>query len=132
MKGLFPHNETTRDLTVRVSVSFLRERSEPAKRRWFWTYHIRLENDGDLPVQLISREWLIGDAEGGRQIVQGDGVVGEQPIIEPGGSYDYVSGCPLSTSSGWMEGRYFMVSADGSSFEAVIPRFALTATVVES
>ena len=132
MKALFPYSETTQDITVRVAVTFLPDRSEPAKRRWFWTYHIRIENDGHMPVQLISREWVIGDADGEEHLVQGEGVVGEQPVIEPGEAFDYVSGCPLPTSSGWMEGSYMMVGGDGSSFEVVIPRFALTARVVES
>ena len=113
MKSLFPHSATTRDVTVRVAVSFLPEQSEPAKGRWFWAYHVRIEN-------------------GGRREVQGEGVVGEQPIIEPGGSFDYVSGCPLATPTGHMEGRYHMVSADGSTFAVAIPRFPLIAPAVAS
>lgn len=129
MKALFPHSLTTRDVTVRVSVSFRADQSEPAKGRYFWVYHIRIENDGALPIQLISREWQIGDARGGRHQVQGEGVVGEQPVIEPGGSFDYVSGCPLDTSTGWMEGLYHMVAANGASFAVAIPRFPLIAPV---
>ena len=127
MKSLFPHSATTRNVTVRVSVSFLPEQSEPARGRWFWSYHVRIENEGPMAVQLISREWLISDGRGGRHEVQGEGVVGEQPVIEPGAAFDYVSGCPLSTPSGWMEGRYHMVGADGSSFPIEIPRFPLVA-----
>ena len=130
MKSLFPHSATTRNVTVRVSVSFLPEQSEPGRGRWFWSYHIRIENDGPMAVQLISREWLISDGRGARHEVQGEGVVGEQPVIEPGGAFDYVSGCPLSTPTGWMEGRYHMVAADGSSFPVEIPRFALVAPTV--
>lgn len=130
MKSLFPHSATTRGVTVRVSVSFLPEQSEPARGRWFWAYHIRIENEGPMAVQLISREWLIRDGRGGRHEVQGEGVVGEQPVIEPGGAFDYVSGCPLSTPTGSMEGRYHMVGADGSSFPIEIPRFPLVAPAV--
>ena len=130
MKELFPHAATTRDITVRVSVSFLPEQSEPGKGRWFWAYHIRIENGGRQAVQLVSREWIIADGRGTTHEVRGEGVVGEQPVLEPGGSFDYVSGCPLTTPTGHMEGRYFMVAADGSSFPIEIPRFPLIAPAV--
>ncbi len=130
MKSLFPHSATTRDVTVRVSVSFLPEQSEPGKGRWFWAYHVRIENEGRAAVQLISREWTIVDGRGGRHEVMGEGVVGEQPVIDPGSSFDYVSGCPLNTPTGSMEGRYHMVGADGRSFAVTIPRFPLTAPAV--
>ncbi len=130
MKSLFPHSTTTRDVTVRVSVSFLAEQSEPGKGRWFWAYHVRIENEGRAAVQLISREWTIVDGRGGQHEVMGEGVVGEQPVIEPGASFDYVSGCPLNTPTGFMEGRYHMVGADGRSFAVTIPRFPLTAPAV--
>jgi ApaG protein len=129
VKGLFPYAETTRNVTVRVSVSFLPEQSEPEKSRWFWAYHIRLENHGPMAVQLISRRWTIADGRGARHQVEGEGVVGEQPVIAPGASYDYVSGCPLTTPTGWMQGQYEMVGEDGSSFPVAIPKFALTAPV---
>ena len=129
MNAFFPHSSQTRDVIVRVSVSFLPEQSEPGRGHWFWAYHIRIENSGRIPVQLMTRHWTITDGRGGRHEVQGDGVVGEQPVIEPGQSYDYVSGCPLHTPTGAMEGSYHMVSADGSSFDATIPRFPLTAPV---
>ena len=114
MKELFPHAATTGDITVRVSVSFLPEQSEPGKGRWFWAYHVRIENGGGQAVQLVSREWVISDGRGTRHEVRGEGVVGEQPVLEPGASFDYVSGCPLTTPTGAMEGRYFMIAADGS------------------
>ena len=132
VKALFPHSETTGRVTVRVAVSFLPEQSEPGKGRWFWAYHIRIENGGDRAVQLISREWSIVDARGGRHEVQGEGVVGEQPVIDPGGAFDYVSGCPLNTPSGYMEGRYHMVGEDGTTFSVAIPRFPLTAPAMMS
>ena len=132
VKALFPHSETTGGVTVRVAVSFLPEQSEPGRGRWFWAYHIRIENGGERAVQLISREWSIVDGRGGRHEVQGEGVVGEQPVIDPGEAFDYVSGCPLNTPSGYMEGRYHMVRDDGTSFSVVIPRFPLTAPAVTS
>ena len=132
MKEFFPHSATTRDITVRVSVSYLHEQSEPAKGRWFWAYHIRIENQGARAVQLVSREWTISDGRGVTHEVRGEGVVGEQPVLEPGGSFDYVSGCPLTTPTGAMEGRYFMIAADGSSFDVAIPRFPLIAPAVTS
>jgi ApaG protein len=132
VKSLFPHSATTHDVTVRVSVSFLPEQSEPARGRWFWAYHVRVENAGAAAVQLMSREWTISDGRGGRHEVKGEGVVGEQPVIEPGGSFDYVSGCPLPTPTGWMEGRYRMVAEDGRAFAAAIPRFPLVAPAVAS
>lgn len=130
MKALFPHEASTRGLTVRVSVSFLAEQSEPARGRWFWAYHIRLENEGAQAMQLLTRHWIITDGRGARHEVQGEGVVGEQPVIEPGASYDYVSGCPLQTPTGSMEGSYHMVCEDGSSFDAAIPRFPLIGPAV--
>jgi ApaG protein len=129
VKALFPHAQETRGMIVRVSVSFLPEQSDPAQGRWFWAYHIRLENVGTMAVQLMTRHWIISDGRGARHDVQGDGVVGEQPVIGPGGTYDYVSGCPLTTPSGAMVGSYGMVAEDGSSFDVAIPKFALLAPV---
>lgn len=130
MKAFFPSSQTTRGITVRVSVSYLEEQSEPGRGRWFWAYHIRIENDGEQPVQLLTRHWIITDGRGARHSVEGEGVVGEQPLIAPGGSYDYVSGCPLATPSGSMQGSYRMIGADGDRFDVAIPRFALIAPAV--
>ncbi|WP_375403717.1 Co2+/Mg2+ efflux protein ApaG [uncultured Sphingomonas sp.] len=127
MKAFFPHATTTRGVTVRVSVSYLPDQSEPERGRWFWAYHIRIENDGDEVVQLLTRYWIITDGRGARHTVEGEGVVGEQPLIEPGSSYDYVSGCPLATPTGTMEGSYHVIAGDGDLFDVAIPRFALTA-----
>lgn len=125
MKALFPNAATTDGVTVRVSVSYLPEQSEPERGRWFWAYHIRLENEGTETVQLLTRHWVITDGRGARHSVEGEGVVGEQPVIEPGGSYAYASGCPLGTDSGSMVGAYYMTDAEGRSFEAEIPAFSL-------
>jgi ApaG protein len=129
---LFPHVATTHGITVRVSVSYLPEQSEPRRGRWFWAYHVRLENGGDAAVQLLTRHWIITDGRGARHTVEGEGVVGEQPLIEPGQSFDYVSGCPLATPTGAMQGSYRMVGADGAAFDVEIPRFALVAPAVAS
>jgi len=122
---LFPHAATSGGVTVRVAVSYLAEQSDPSAGRWFWSYHIRVENEGRLAVQLLSRWWHITDGWGGVHEVIGDGVVGEMPLIGPGASFDYVSGCPLQTASGSMEGSFGMVNEDGAAFDATIPRFPL-------
>lgn len=130
MKALFSQEEITRDIVVRVSVSYLPEQSEPDRGRWFWAYHIRIENEGHQAVQLLTRHWIITDGRGSRHSVEGEGVVGEQPMIAPGASYDYVSGCPLATPTGSMQGSYRMVGADGMEFDVAIPKFNLFAPAV--
>jgi ApaG protein len=127
MAVMFPNVATTRRITVRVAVSYLAEQSNPALGRWFWSYHIRVENGSDISVQLLARSWKIVDGRGVVQEVQGEGVVGETPLIPPGGSFDYVSGCPLDTPSGSMSGTYQMVDEDGAAFDVSIPQFALLA-----
>jgi ApaG protein len=127
VKALFPFEAVTGGITVRVSVNYLAEQSEPRHGRWFWSYHIRIENDGDATVQLLTRHWIITDGRGEVAEVVGDGVVGDQPVLDPGESYDYVSGCPLQTPTGSMEGSYGMVDADGEPFDVAIPVFPLHA-----
>ena len=124
---LFPNVATTRDITVRVAVSYLAEQSDPSLNRWFWSYHVRIENASDRSIQLLSRSWRIVDGRGTVHDVHGEGVVGEMPLIAPGGSFDYVSGCPLDTPTGWMSGSYRMVDEAGGAFDVDIPRFALVA-----
>jgi ApaG protein len=122
---LFPNVATTRDITVRVAVSYLAEQSDPSSSRWFWSYHVRIENRSNRAVQLLSRSWTITDGRGAVHEVHGEGVVGEMPLIAPEGSFDYVSGCPLDTPTGAMGGSYRMVDEDGSAFDIEIPRFHL-------
>ena len=122
---LFPNVAVTRGIAVRVAVSFLAEQSDPASNRWFWSYHVRIENGSELAVQLLSRTWQIVDGRGTLHEVHGEGVVGEMPLIAPGASFDYVSGCPLDTPSGSMSGSYRLVDADGTAFDVDIPRFQL-------
>jgi ApaG protein len=122
---LFPNVESTRGITVRVAVSYLAEQSDPSINRWFWSYHVRIENGSDRSVQLLSRSWRITDGRSAVHEVHGEGVVGEMPLIAPGGSFDYVSGCPLDTPTGSMSGSYRMVDEEGSAFDVTIPRFVL-------
>jgi len=130
MGALFPHAAETAGVVVRVAVSYLADQSEPDRGRWFWAYHIRIENTGPRDVRLLTRHWVITDGRGARHTVEGEGVVGEQPTVTPGGSYDYVSGCPLSTPTGAMQGSYRMVDEDGERFDVAIPKFALMAPAV--
>ncbi len=130
LDAFFDETETTDGVTVRVAPNFLDDQSVPSQNRWFWSYHIRIENHRDDPVQLLTRHWKITDGRGGISHVDGDGVVGEQPLLKSGGSHDYVSGCPLPTPSGMMEGHYRFIQADGSTFLVAIPRFRLVAPAV--
>lgn len=132
MESFFPFSETTEGVTVRASVTFLPEQSDINGSRWFWAYHIRIENHRDTAVQLLTRHWRISDARGGLHHVDGEGVIGEQPIIQPGKAHDYVSGCPLNTPSGSMEGHFTMVGEEEQPvFEARIPHFPLVEPTVE-
>ncbi len=115
----------THDIQVTAMPDFLIERSDPEQGRYFWSYTIEIANLGRERVQLLSRHWIIIDADGKREEVRGPGVVGEQPVLEPGESFRYASGCPLSTPSGIMQGSYQMINAAGESFEIDIPAFSL-------
>ena len=125
--SLFRYHAETAGVTVRVSVTYLAEQSSPDAGRWFWSYHIRIENHRDDAVQLLARHWLITDALGNVLEVRGPGVVGDTPRIEPGDSYDYVSGCPLETASGAMAGEFHMIDELGNAFDIAIPAFELAA-----
>jgi ApaG protein len=119
------YSQTTRDITVTVQPVFLEDQSSPTENHYVWAYRVRIENKGSETVQLMRRHWKITDALGRMQEVQGDGVVGEQPLLEPGGSYEYTSGTPLSTPSGIMMGSYQMETGDGQTFDVGIPAFSL-------
>ena len=120
-----PYVAETDGVVVRVRPSYLAGQSDPEDGRWVWAYQVEIEIRGSEAVQLISRRWVITDAAGRIETVRGAGVVGEQPVIAPGDSYSYASGCPLPTPSGSMEGGYLMTAASGRSFEAAIPAFSL-------
>lgn len=127
MKELFQHTAITEGLIVRVAVNFLPEQSRIEAGKWFWVYHIRIENETGHTLQLMTRHWRITDSTGRVEMIEGEGVVGEQPVIASGRSHDYVSGCPLTTAQGSMEGYYTFVRDNGQEFTAAIPYFPLAA-----
>jgi len=116
---------TTEGVNVHVTARYSDDHSSPLANHWFFLYTIRIRNDGPADVQLLSRHWIITDATGEVREVQGEGVVGKQPVISPGEAFEYTSGCPLETPFGEMEGTYQMVREDGSAFEVRIARFQL-------
>jgi ApaG protein len=116
---------TTRGIRIQVRSEFLPGRSSPRDAQYVFQYHVRIANVGRETAQLISREWTITNAEGEVEKVKGPGVVGEQPVLPPGGSFEYTSFCPLKTAVGAMEGSYQMVTADGERFDALIAPFTL-------
>ncbi len=115
----------TRDVLVRVVANFSPDQSDPEEGQFFWTYTVEIENHGRETVQLISRHWVITDAQNRIQEVQAPGVVGEQPELKAGEAFRYTSGCPLNTPSGTMKGSYHMVTTSGAAFDAEIPAFSL-------
>lgn len=115
----------TRDITVSVTPRFVSERSSPDKGYFFWAYTIEITNEGQQTVQLKTRHWRITDAFGRLQEVRGAGVVGEEPVLKPGESFEYTSGVPLPTPSGFMVGTYGMVTDGGERFDIDIPAFSL-------
>ena len=119
------YEAVTRGIRVRVTPHFLEEESAPDEERYFWAYTIDLLNEGSETVQLRSRHWRITDAKGRTEEVRGPGVVGQTPVLEPGGSFRYTSGCPLTTPSGIMVGSYQMTTEAGELFNVTIPAFSL-------
>ena len=124
-EAAYQYELETRRIRVSVRPAYLHDQSDPEDDRYVWSYTVTIENLGAEPVQLLSRYWNIIDGQGRVQEVRGAGVVGAQPVIAPGESFQYTSGCPLETASGTMSGRYQMMSASGESFEAEIPAFLL-------
>jgi ApaG protein len=116
----------TRGIQVTVKASYVAERSQPLENRWFFAYRIRIHNRGPVPVQLLNRHWVITDAHGSVEEVRGPGVVGEQPLLAPGESFEYTSFCPLETPFGTMEGSYEMITEGGERFWAKIGQFTLS------
>jgi ApaG protein len=119
------YSETTRSIKITVRPVYLEEHSSPADDHYVWAYHVRIENRGGETVQLRNRHWKIIDSSGRLQEVRGPGVVGEQPVLAPGQSFEYTSSCPLPTSSGFMVGDYEMESDGGERFLVRIPAFSL-------
>jgi len=118
--------ETTRGVKIEVESRYIREKSDPLQNRWLFAYDIRISNGGDEIVQLRNRHWIITDANGQVEEVKGPGVVGNQPVLAPGESFEYTSFCPLKTPFGTMEGSYEMVTDGGATFWAAIAQFALS------
>ncbi|HWV51185.1 Co2+/Mg2+ efflux protein ApaG [Pseudorhodoplanes sp.] len=119
------YRAVTRNIEVVVTPRFMSDRSAPEKSQFFWAYTIEISNKGGETVQLKTRYWHITDGFGRVQEVRGAGVVGEEPVIAPGKSFEYTSGVPLQTPSGIMTGRYGMVTEDGEQFDIDIPAFSL-------
>jgi ApaG protein len=122
-----PRSEAvTRGVKVAVESRYVPEKSEPMRNRWFFAYNIRISNHGDDAVQLVNRHWIITDASGRVEEVKGPGVVGKQPVLQPGESFQYTSFCPLQTPFGTMEGSYEMVTDNGVTFRAAVASFTLS------
>ena len=120
------YTATTRGVLIRVRTLYLEDESEPDDNTYVWAYEVRIENGGTEAVQLLRRTWRITDARGRVQVVEGEGVVGEQPSLEPGEAFEYTSGTHLPTPSGFMGGEYHMVvTSSGEAFDATVPSFSL-------
>jgi ApaG protein len=116
---------TTKGIRIRVQSRYIPERSEPEQSQWFFAYHVQIINEGTEAAQLVSRHWIITDANGKIEEVKGPGVVGKQPVLQPGDAFEYTSFCPLPTSFGTMHGTYQMATPGGARFDAEIAPFSL-------
>jgi ApaG protein len=123
---VFTSEAVTQGVRVHVESRYDPTRSRPNQQQWFFLYTIQISNEGSETMQLISRHWIITDANGKVEEVQGPGVVGEQPVLAPGQSFEYTSGCPLTTPFGTMHGTYQMITRTGQRFDAQIPAFTLS------
>ena len=123
---MFSSEALTRGVRVHVEAEYAANQSRPSQQKWFFLYTVTISNEGDEPVQLLTRHWIITDGTGHVEEVRGPGVVGKQPRLEPGESFEYTSGCPLGTPFGVMEGTYQMMSGSGQHFDARIAPFTLS------
>ncbi|HSC28824.1 MAG TPA: Co2+/Mg2+ efflux protein ApaG [Vicinamibacterales bacterium] len=123
---MFTSEAVTRGVRVHVVSQYSPERSQPSSSQWFFLYTVTISNEGAEPVQLLTRHWLITDGAGHVEEIHGPGVVGKQPSLRPGESFEYTSGCPLATPFGIMEGTYEMVTSSGDRFDAKIAPFTLS------
>ena len=119
------YSKTTRSIRITVNPMYLEDQSAPSENHFVWAYHVRIENEGSETVQLRTRYWRITDSFGRVQEVRGPGVVGEQPVLEPGEAFEYTSGTPLAAPSGIMVGSYQMETGRGETFDVAIPAFSL-------
>jgi len=117
---------TTKKIKVEVHPSYIQDQSDPAQSYYYFSYRVRISNEGEKPVQLLRRHWIIKDAFGQMEEVSGDGVVGQQPTLKPGDIFEYSSFCPLSTPTGSMQGTYYMKASGGEEIEVEIPMFILS------
>ena len=123
---MFTSEAVTNGIRVSVKARFDPSRSQPQQNQWFFLYTVTISNQGTTTTQLISRHWVITDANGKVEEVRGPGVVGEQPVLAPGQSFEYTSWCPLTTSFGTMHGTYQMITTNGERFDAAIAAFTLS------
>lgn len=123
---MFTSDAVTRGVRVHVESEYAAERSQPSQNQWFFLYTITIANEGSETVQLLTRHWIVTDATGRVEEYSGPGVVGKQPILKPGDSFTYTSGCPLTTPFGVMQGTYQMVTDAGDHFDATIAPFTLS------
>ena len=126
------YSKTTRNINITVNPYYVDEQSEPEENHYVWTYQITINNLGQETVQLKNRFWKIVDSNGTKQEIKGEGVVGKQPVLNPGEKFEYTSGAPLSTPSGFMEGYYEMETKNGKKFDATIPLFSLDSPYVSN
>ena len=123
---MFSSEAVTRGIRVHVDAEYAPEKSRPAQNEWFFVYTVRISNEGSETVQLVTRHWLVTDGTGHVEEYRGPGVVGQQPTLAPGESFQYTSGCPLTTPFGVMEGTYQMVTDGGAEFDVKIAPFTLS------
>jgi ApaG protein len=123
---MFTSEAVTRGVRVRVQSRYAPDQSQPHSNQWMFLYTVDISNEGDETVQLVTRHWIITDGTGHIEEVRGPGVVGKQPVLAPGQSFRYTSGCPLSTPFGTMHGTYQMITQDGEQFDAQIAPFTLS------
>jgi ApaG protein len=119
------YETVTRGIRITVQPEYMPDRSDPGANNFLFAYHITIHNEGDVPVKLLSRHWIITDGSGKQEQVRGPGVVGEQPHLQPGEGFRYTSACPLPTPVGSMQGSFQMVTDSGEAFDAAIRPFTL-------
>ncbi len=126
------YSKKTKKINITVNPYFLDEQSEPEDQHFVWAYQVTIDNQSNEKVQLKNRYWKIIDSNGSEQEVKGEGVVGEQPILNPGEKFEYTSGTPLSTPSGFMGGYYEMETTKGKKFDVIIPQFSLDSPFIKN
>ena len=126
------YSKKTKKINITVNPYFLDDQSEPEDQHFVWAYQVTIDNQSNEKVQLKNRYWKIIDSNGSEQEVRGEGVVGEQPILNPGEKFEYTSGTPLSTPSGFMGGYYEMETNEGEKFDAIIPQFSLDSPFIKN